>query len=112
VTIWDVNGLEPRFTIDEAHGGRITTLGFSPDGRTLATGSDDRDVRLWSVGNGAELARLRGHSLEVGRVGFSADGSTLATCGFADDGRNQVVIWRAEPGERADAGTSSREPAG
>ncbi len=99
VTLWMVDSLEPLHTIYEAHGGPITAISFSPDGRTLATGGGDREVRLWDVATHRQLLRLSGHSSAAARVCFSADGLTLATCGFAQDGRNEVVIWRTATAE-------------
>ena len=53
VRLWDVTNpdklpKEPAATFEDAHGGGVTALAFSPDGRTLATASG-RDVFVWSV---------------------------------------------------------------
>jgi WD40 repeat protein len=109
-TLWDVNSLDPLFFIYGAHAGTITALAFSPDGRTLATGGVDRELRLWDVETHRELVRLRGHTSPIARACFSADGSTLATCGFASDGRNEVLVWHAAPEESVDPGPSARRP--
>ena len=55
------------------------SVAFSPDGRTLATGSDDKTARLWEVASGKEIATLRGHEFRVYFVAFSPGGRTLAT---------------------------------
>jgi WD40 repeat protein len=54
-------------------------VAFSPDGRTLASGSNDRTVKLWDVATGRELSTLDGHAGEVESVAFSADGRVLAS---------------------------------
>jgi hypothetical protein len=59
----------------------VSELAFSSDGRTLATASMDKTVRLWDVALGKEIGRLEGHSEWVHSVAFSPDGRTLVSCG-------------------------------
>jgi WD40 repeat protein len=53
-------------------------LVFSPDGRSLAVGSEKEDVRVWDVESEKELFRLAGTACVAGLV-FSPDGRALAT---------------------------------
>ncbi|MGW3059198.1 WD40 repeat domain-containing serine/threonine protein kinase [Streptomyces goshikiensis] len=69
----------------------INSLAFSPDGKTLASASDDSTVRLWDVAAHAHLATLTGHTDMVFSVAFSPDGKTLATAS-AD---TTVRLWDA-----------------
>jgi len=69
----------------------VNAVAFSPDGQTLASGSNDYTVKLWDVNSGRELRSLEGHSRSVNAVAFSPDGRTLAS-GSAD---GQVRLWDA-----------------
>ena len=55
------------------------SIAFSPDGKTLATGSMDRTAKLWSVEIGQEFASLKGHRGPVSGLAFSHDGTILAS---------------------------------
>ncbi len=67
----------------------IYGLAWSPDGKTLATGSWDRTAILWNAETGKPLMTLRGHTGKIYDVAWSPDGKTLAT--GADD--NLVILW-------------------
>src|SRR5439155_5059885 len=65
------------------------------DGKTLATGSMDKTVKLWDVASRKELATLEGHTDLVCFVVFSPDSKILAT-GSAD---NTVKLWDVATGQ-------------
>jgi hypothetical protein len=59
------------------HGDDVTSVSFSPDGKTLASASKDATIKLWSL-DGRVMKTLTGHSGDVTSVSFSPDGKTLA----------------------------------
>jgi len=81
VKIWDGStGKEIRSLI--GHTDRVRAIDYSPDGKTIATGSRDGTIRLWNAKNGEEirkiaLPKVRNKETETHDVAFSPDGMKL-----------------------------------
>ena len=77
------------------HTDEVTSVAFSPDGATLASGSLDGRTILWDVESRGPIATL--HDDGVHSVSFSPDGALLAS--GSRDGR--VTLWNVETREQA-----------
>lgn len=78
-----------------AHAAGIASIANSPDGKWLATGSQDKTVKLWALPSGNMVRELRGHRSTIGSLTFSPDSKLLASSSEAD----AVRLWHVPSGE-------------
>lgn len=93
---------KPRTRRQVGHGDVVTSVAFSPDGATLASGSWDGTIKLWDVPGGRLKLRrtLRGDWDEVEAVAFAPDDGAIAGLGTGWDGEpfGAVTLWPSQPG--------------
>ena len=78
------------------HEASIDYIAYSPDGRLVASGAEDRTALVWDTRTGALLERFQTNSTETYGVQFSPDGSTLYTAGTD----RQLQVWDVAGGQR------------
>ena len=78
VRLWSTSSSRPLRSF-KAHEGRVTSVAFARNSKSLASGSSDRSARQWDVATGKEILTLLGHTGAVRSVAFAQDGETLAT---------------------------------
>jgi serine/threonine protein kinase len=78
------------------HASIVTTVGWSPDGKRIASGGQDGTVQVWDASNGGNVYTYRGNGGYVTSVSWSHDSKRIAS-GSAN---NTVQVWDAVNGEQ------------
>jgi serine/threonine protein kinase len=65
----------------DSHSGFIRALRFSPDGKILASGANDRKIRLWDTATSKIIYTLDGHEDAVTALQFMSKGKILVSAG-------------------------------
>ncbi|MEH2332941.1 WD40 repeat domain-containing protein [Nostoc sp.] len=77
------------------HQDAVNSISFSPDGKTIASGSWDKTIKLWNIESG-ESQTLSGHTDKVWRVRYSPMNGNMIASASTD---NTVRLWNAKSGE-------------
>ncbi|MDX2263703.1 MAG: hypothetical protein NW215_01845 [Hyphomicrobiales bacterium] len=75
----------------EGHGYGVTAAAFSPDGKTIVSGSSDNNLKLWDAATGKLIRTLERHAYAVTAAAFSPDGKTVVS---GSEGRT-LKLWDA-----------------
>lgn len=76
------------------HSSAIGRIAWSPDGRMLASPSEDRTIRLWDTETGDCLRILEGHNAGVLSANFGNTSDIVASAGHDD----AVILWNVKSG--------------
>ena len=94
ILLWDTQTGQLKTTLT-GHLDTVNSVAFSPDGKTLASGSRDETIRLWDVSTGELRLTFAGHADGVSEVIYSPDGKMLASHG----GDEMMRLWNAHTGK-------------
>ena len=92
VKVWDSQTGMEVLSLKGSMGGNVA---FSPDGKRLASPSNDNTARIWDVQSGQATLILRGHSQPVASIAFSPDGKRLVSVSLD----RTLKIWDSETGQ-------------
>ena len=98
----------PLFTYT-GHAKSVNAVAWSPDGKRVASGSDDTTVQVWNVSNGSHIFTYHGHTDAVNTVAWSPDGRRIASGSGDLEFTGDVQVWNASNGGQAFTYTGQSE---
>ena len=95
ILLWEVPDGKLQFWL-KGHTDRINALTFTPNGRLLASASDDKTIRIWDASIGTEILDIPSHKCHA--LAFSLDGKILASASLSK--KDTILLWDIVTGEQ------------
>ena len=85
--VWSLSGSE--LVAIKASRDNLSSIAFSPEGRTLATSGLGDEIKLWKLPTGQPIGTLNGHKTAVGSLTYIHNGFTLVSLGY----EGTLIFW-------------------
>jgi WD40 repeat protein len=96
VYVWDVSTGNMNLMIEpEDNAYEVHSVEWSPDGKSLAAGLNNKQVIRYDSTSGAQLLPLDGHDGSICDLSWSTDGTKLASASYSDE----AFVWNMETGK-------------
>lgn len=86
-----------KVIVQSGHYEAVTAIDYSPDGKFIITGSDDKTLKLWETATGREIRTFNGHLKPITNVDFSPDGNKVISSSYFD---NTAIVWDIQTGKQ------------
>lgn len=86
--------LDQSCMILKGHRVSAQSTAFSPDGRLIASGSQDNTIKIWDSATGSEVLTLHGHKHGISSLAFSPDGKQILSGSYD----NTIRVWDVATG--------------
>ncbi len=94
-TLTFAQGQKTELFVQTGHADEVVDVDVSPDGKFLATASEDQTAIIWDIASGKQYFELQGHTSTVEAIKFTPDNKYVVTGGYDD----LVKIWNLKTGK-------------